>query len=85
MLRYGSSVMFPFGSQGVSGLATSDPLAQMTQLALILRQLTSRQLNYISHNTNDCRNSSIYGYHFKIFFQQPIREANYLMTAGAFL
>ena len=44
MHRNGSSVMFPLGSWGVSGLATSDPLTQMTQLALILLQLPSRQL-----------------------------------------
>ena len=36
MHRDGSSGMFPLGSWGVSGLATSDPLTQMTQLALIL-------------------------------------------------
>ena len=43
--RNGSSVMFPLGSQGVSGLATSDPLAQMTQqadnLRIHTRQMTS--------------------------------------------
>ena len=44
MHRDWSSVMFPFGSWGVSGLATSDPLTQMTKLALILLQLPSRQL-----------------------------------------
>ena len=47
MHRDGSSMMFPLGSGG-AGLATSDPLAQMTQLALILRQLPSRQLNFVS-------------------------------------
>ena len=48
MHRDGSSVIFPLGSQGVSGLATSDPLTQMTQLALILFQLPSRQLTCTS-------------------------------------
>ena len=48
MRRDGSSVMFPLGSRGVSDLVTSDPLAQMTKLALILRQLQSRQLTYVS-------------------------------------
>ena len=46
MHRDGSSVMFPLGSGGC--LATSDPLAQMTQLALILCQLPFWQLNCVS-------------------------------------
>ena len=37
-----------FGIMGVSGLATSDPLTQMTQLALMLLQLPSRQLTCAS-------------------------------------
>ena len=62
MHRDGSSVMFFFGFMGVSGLATSDPLAQMTQLALILLQLPSRQLTCASTQgeKNDHRNGSIY-------------------------
>ena len=48
MHRDGSSVMFPLDSWGVLGLTTSDPLAQMTQLALILLQLPSWQLNCTS-------------------------------------
>ena len=40
----GSSVMFPLGSQW-GGLATSDPL---TQLALILCQLPSQQVTWVS-------------------------------------
>ena len=32
MCRYGSSVMFFLGSRKISGLATSDPLAQATLL-----------------------------------------------------
>ena len=32
MLWDGSSVMFPLGSWGVSGLSTSDPLTQMTHI-----------------------------------------------------
>ena len=45
-----SDVSFVFTGWGWwgSGLATSDPLAQMTKLALILLQLQSRQLNCIS-------------------------------------
>ena len=48
MHRDGSSVMFPLGSWGVLGLATSDPLTQTTKLALILLQLPSRQLTCTS-------------------------------------
>ena len=48
MHQDGSTVMFPLGSQGVLGLAASHPLAQMTQLALILHQLPSGQLNCVS-------------------------------------
>ena len=48
MHQDGSSMMFPLGLQGVLGLATSDPLTQMTQLALILLQLPSRQLTCAS-------------------------------------
>ena len=49
MHRDGSSVMFPLGSQGGgSGLAISDPLAQMAQLVLILLQLPSWQLKCAS-------------------------------------
>ena len=46
--RDGSSVMFLLGSRGVSGLTTSDSLAQMTQLTLILLQLPSQQINCAS-------------------------------------
>ena len=49
MHQDGSSAMFPLGSGGgVSGLATSNPLTQMTQLALILLQIPSRQLTCAS-------------------------------------
>ena len=47
MHRDGSSVMFPLDSRGVSGLSTSDTLAKMTHLPLILRQLPFRQLNCV--------------------------------------
>ena len=64
MHRDGSSVMFPLGSWGVSGLATSEPLTQMTQLALILFQLSFRQLPCASTQgeKNDHRNVSIYNF-----------------------
>ena len=64
MHRDGSSVMFPLGSWGVSDLATSDPLTQMTQLALILLQLPSQQLTCTSTQgeKNDHRNGSIYNF-----------------------
>ena len=73
MHRDGSSVMFPLDSWGISGLATSDPLTQMTQLALILLQLPSRQLTCASTQgeKNDHRKGSIYN------LQQPIRAKLY--------
>ena len=40
-------MIFPLGSWG-GGLATSDPLTQMTLFALILLQLPSRQLTSAS-------------------------------------
>ena len=60
----GSSVMFLLGSWGVSGLATSDPLTQMTQLALMLLQPPSRQLTYASTQgkKNDHRNGCRYNF-----------------------
>ena len=52
-----------FGFMGGSGLATSDPLTQMTQLALILLQLPSRQLTCaFTQGKNDHRNGSIYNF-----------------------
>ena len=44
LLKAGTSTL----AKPFSGFATSDPLTQMTQLALILRQLLSRQLNFVS-------------------------------------
>ena len=67
--RDGSSGMFPMGSRGGGGsdLTTSDPLAQMTQLALILLQLPSWQLNCPS--TQD-KWPQKWLYHFKFYNSQ---------------
>ena len=74
----GSSVMFPLGSWGVSDLATSDSLTQMTQLGLILPQLPSRQLTCASTQgeKNDLRKGSISAFLY-IILQQPIRAKLY--------
>ena len=66
MRQDGSSVMIPLGSRGISGLVTSDPQAQMTQLALILRQLPSRQVTCVSFTQDQmtAEMALLYGYHF---------------------
>ena len=69
MQRDGSSVMSPLGSWGISGFATSDPLTQMTQLALILLQLPSRQLTCTS--TQEKKMTTEMAPY--IILQQPIR------------
>ena len=68
MHRDGSSVTFPLGSWGVSGLATSDPLTQITQSALMLLQLPSRQLTGASTQEKMTTEMALY-----IILQQPIR------------
>ena len=58
---------------GVSGLATSDPLTQMIQLALILLQLPSRRLTCTSRQAEKMtREKDLY-----IILQQPIRAKLY--------
>ena len=61
--------MGPLGSWGVSGLATSDPLTQMTQLALMLLQLPSRHLICVS--TQEKKMTAEMA--LFIILQQPIR------------
>ena len=75
MHRDGSSVMFPLGSWGVLGLATSDPLTQMTQLALILLQLPSRQLTCAS--TQGQKKKMTTEKALYIILQKPIRAKLY--------
>ena len=63
-----------FGFMGVSGLATSEPLTQMTQLALILLQLPSRQLTCASTQREKKMTTEKARY---IILQQPIRAKLY--------
>ena len=72
MHRDGSSVMFPLGSWVVSGPAISDPLAQMTQLALILLQLPSWQLKCAS-TQDKWPQKWHYPWVSLLVLQQPIR------------
>ena len=72
--RDGSSVMFPWGSRGISGLPTSVPFAQMTQLALIFRQLPSRQLTCVSFTQGKWLQKWFYLCNITFeFWQQPIK------------
>ena len=75
MHRDGSSVMFPLGLWRVSGLATSDLLTRMTQLALILLQLPSRQLTCASTQGEKKMTTEKALY---IILQQPIRAKLFL-------
>ena len=61
------------GSRGVSGLATSDSLAQMTQLAVILRKLPFRQLNCTSSTQDKWQQKCLYPWVSLLILQQPIR------------
>ena len=72
MHRDGLSAMFPLGSRGVSGLATSDAHAQMIQLALILLQLPSRQLTCLS-TQDKWPQKWLYPWISLLILQQPIR------------
>ena len=61
-----------FGFLGVSGLATSDPLTQMVQFALILRQFPSRQLNCVSSTQDKWLQKWLYPWVSLLILQQPI-------------
>ena len=77
MHRDGSSEMFPLGSRERGGweadLATPDPLAQMTQLALILLQLPSWQLTCVSSIQDKWLQKWLSPWVSLLILQQPIR------------
>ena len=63
MHQDGSSVMFPLGSWGVLGLATSDPLTQTTKFGIDLTPTPIPAANLHIHTRrkkNDHRKGSIY-------------------------